>query len=219
MIDLHTHSLLSDGELLPAELARRARIKGYKIIGISDHVDQTNIEPVTQSLLKLRNKMRYHEGITILPGVEITHVPKVLIKEMIRFARKLGAYYVVVHGETLVEPVEEGTNKEAIEGGADIIAHPGLIREKDVALAKERGVLLEISSRKGHSLANGHVGAMARKIGARLIFDSDSHSPSDLITEHEARRVVLGAGLSREDFRTMQENAEELVKRTMKRQR
>jgi predicted metal-dependent phosphoesterase TrpH len=34
MIDLHTHSFLSDGELLPSELVRRAKVKGYRIIGI-----------------------------------------------------------------------------------------------------------------------------------------------------------------------------------------
>ncbi|MEK7309147.1 MAG: PHP domain-containing protein, partial [Nitrospirota bacterium] len=30
MIDLHTHSLLSDGVLLPSELIRRAYVIGYK---------------------------------------------------------------------------------------------------------------------------------------------------------------------------------------------
>ncbi len=216
MIDLHTHSLLSDGELLPAELARRAKVKGYKVIGISDHVDHTTIERVAQSILKLAGKETYHEGITILPGVEITHVPKGLIKEMIGFARKLGISYVVVHGETLAEPVEEGTNRAAIEGGADILAHPGLIKEEDVALAKKRGTLLEISSRKGHSLSNGHVAATAKRMGASLIFDTDSHSPSDLVTEDQARRIVLGAGLIEKDFATMQKNAAALIKRVMK---
>ena len=217
MIDLHTHSLLSDGELLPAELARRAKVKGYRAIGISDHVDHTNIEQVAGSILKLTEKMVYHEGIMIIPGVEITHVPKKLIKDIIAFARKLGIYYVVVHGETLVEPVEEGTNREAIEGGADILAHPGLIREEDVALAKEKGVFLEISGRKGHSFANGHVGALAKRIGAKLLFDTDTHSPSDLVTAEEARRVVLGAGLSDKDFLAIQGNAEEFVTKVTKR--
>ncbi len=46
MIDLHTHSILSDGDLLPLELARRAKVKGYTLLGISDHVDVTNIEYV-----------------------------------------------------------------------------------------------------------------------------------------------------------------------------
>ncbi|MBP1734117.1 MAG: hypothetical protein H6Q53_404 [Deltaproteobacteria bacterium] len=216
MIDLHTHSFLSDGELLPSELVRRAKVKGYRIIGISDHVDITNIEHVVSSMLKLSNKMEFYEGITILPGVEITHVPKGLMKEMITMARRLGIFYVVVHGETIVEPVQEGTNREAIEGGADVLAHPGIITEADVALAKEKGVLLEISGRRGHSLGNGRVGMMAKQIGAPLVFNTDAHSLSDLVTEEEARRVIVGAGLTADDFYIMQQNALDFVKRVLK---
>lgn len=212
MIDLHTHSLLSDGELVPSELIRRAKVKGYRMLGISDHVDISNIEVVVASVLKLSEKIKYYEGITVLPGVEITHVPKGMVREMIAFARRLGIFYVVVHGETIAEPVEEGTNREAIEGGADILAHPGIISEEDVILAKERNILLEISGRKGHSLSNGHVANLAKRIGARLIFDTDAHSPNDLVTEEQARKVVMGAGLSAEDFYVMQGNAVELVK-------
>ncbi len=39
MIDLHTHTFFSDGELAPSELVRRAYLKGYKVIGLSDHAD------------------------------------------------------------------------------------------------------------------------------------------------------------------------------------
>ncbi|HAR96486.1 MAG TPA: PHP domain-containing protein, partial [Deltaproteobacteria bacterium] len=140
MIDLHTHSLLSDGEYLPSELARRACVKGYQVIGISDHVDPSNIEQVAAGILAVRAKMAFYTNIVIVPGVELTHVPKGLIKEMIGYARRLGIGYVVVHGETIAEPVEEGTNREAIEGGADILAHPGLITGELASLAKERGV-------------------------------------------------------------------------------
>jgi putative hydrolase len=213
MIDLHTHSLLSDGELLPSELIRRAKVKGYRIIGISDHVDISNIEMVVASMLKLSEKIEHYHDITVFPGVEITHVPKRLIGETISFARRLGIFYVVVHGETIAEPVEEGTNRAAIEGGADILAHPGIITEEDVTRAKEKNILLEISGRKGHSLSNGHVGQLAKTIGARMIFNTDSHSSSDLVTEEQARKVVRGAGLTADDFYMMQENAVELVKR------
>jgi putative hydrolase len=211
MIDLHTHSLLSDGELLPLELARRAKVKGYTILGISDHVDVTNIDHVVSSILKLTGKAEHHEGIQVIPGVEITHSPARFIGELVARARKLGIGYVVVHGETIAEPVEEGTNRAAIEAGVNILAHPGLITEEDVILAKQRGVLLEISARKGHSLTNGHVAKLAKKVGAPLIFDTDSHSPSDLTNDNDALKIVQGAGLSREDFQDMQKNAFELV--------
>ncbi|HUJ70505.1 MAG TPA: histidinol phosphate phosphatase domain-containing protein [Syntrophorhabdales bacterium] len=213
MIDLHTHSILSDGELLPSELARRAFVLGYKIIGISDHADSSNLETVISSLLGLKKRTAYYENIIIVPGVEITHVPRHLIGEVIAEARKLGALYVVVHGETLAEPVEEGTNHEAILGGADILAHPGLITEEDAVLARERGVLLEITARKGHSLSNGHVAKLALKVGAAMIYDTDSHSPGDLTPEEKARKIVVGAGLSADYFPVMQQNALDLVKR------
>jgi putative hydrolase len=219
MIDLHTHSLLSDGELLPSELIRRAQVKGYRIIGISDHADSSNMASVVASLLKVRDKMEYYRNITILPGIELTHVPKGLIGELVTEARRLGAMYVVVHGETLAEPVEEGTNHEAILAGADILAHPGLITEDDAKLAAERKVLLEISARKGHSLSNGHVAGVALRTGAALIYNTDSHSPSDLTPEEEARKIVRGAGLSAGDFALMQQHALDLAKRAVEARR
>ena len=215
MIDLHTHTFFSDGELAPSELARRAYLKGYKVLGISDHADPSNLEFLVSALLKLLEKAKYYPHITIVPGVELTHVPKGLIKEMTRYARNLGARLVVVHGETIVEPVEEGTNRAAIEAGVDILAHPGLITEEDVLLAKKKNVLLEITAKRGHSLSNGHVARLARKIGAKLIYSTDAHAPADLLPEEMARRVVEGAGLLPKDFSTMQKNARELVRKAM----
>jgi histidinol phosphatase-like PHP family hydrolase len=215
MIDLHTHTFFSDGELAPSELARRAYLKGYKVLGISDHADSSNIELLISALLKLHEKAEYYEHITIVPGVELTHVPKGLIGELTRHARNQGARLVVVHGETIVEPVEEGTNRAAIEAGVDILAHPGLITEEDVRLAKKKNVLLEITAKRGHSLSNGHVAGLAKKIGARLIYSTDAHAPADLLPEEMARKVVQGAGLSSMDFSIMQENALELVRKIM----
>jgi putative hydrolase len=217
MIDLHTHTFFSDGELAPSELARRAYLKGYKALGISDHADPSNIEIVISAVLKLHERAEFYEHLTIVPGVELTHVPKRLIEELTRQARKMGARLVVVHGETIVEPVEEGTNRAAIEAGVDILAHPGLISEEDVLLAKKKNVLLEITAKRGHSLTNGHVAKLAKKIGARLIYSTDAHAPADLLSEEMARKVVRGAGLLPEDFTIMQENAREFVKKAMER--
>ncbi len=104
MIDLHTHTFFSDGELVPSELARRALLKGYKVLGISDHADSSNMEFLISALLKLRQKAQYYAHITIVPGVELTHVPAGAIRELTREAHKMGARYVVVHGESIVEP-------------------------------------------------------------------------------------------------------------------
>ncbi len=74
-------------------------------------------------------------------------------------------------------------------------------------------MLLEISARRGHSLANGHVARLAERGGAKMVFNTDSHSPTDLVSEREALCIVMGAGLPKGAFQDMQKNALELVKR------
>ena len=195
MIDLHTHSIFSDGELLPSELVRMAVVHGYTAIAITDHVDFTNIEYVLDGI----RKAKYLEevwDIRVLAGVEITHVPPQKIPALVDLARQLGSEIVVVHGETLAEPVLPGTNRAAIEAGADILAHPGLISKEDAILAAELGVYLEITARCGHNRANGHVVKIAQEVGADMIVCTDSHSPDDLVTDEEALNIAMGAGLS-----------------------
>ncbi len=196
MIDLHTHTLFSDGELVPAELARRADRLGYRWLAITDHVDSSRLEYAVRGAVAAAAEVARFWKIRVLAGAELTHNPPELLPELIREARRMGAQVVVVHGETLVEPVPEGTNAMAIAGGCDILAHPGLISKKEARLAARRGVALELSARRGHCLANGHVAAAALAAGAALVVNSDAHSPGDLITREQAARVARGAGLA-----------------------
>ena len=101
----------------------------------------------------------------------------------------------------------------AIEAGVDVLAHPGLITEVEARLAAERGVALEITTRRGHSYANGHVAALARRCGARLVIDNDAHAPGDLLGEEMRRKVAFGAGLTLEEYRQTEANAWEIVQR------
>lgn len=215
MIDLHTHSSFSDGELIPGELVRRAKVAGYRAIAITDHVDSSNMEHVLNCLPKLA-KLGHYYDIDVLAGVEITHVPPALIADHVRRARKLGAQVVVVHGETVVKPVEHGTNLAAIEAGVDVLAHPGLITEEEVKLAAETGVALEITTRGGHNYTNGHVAQLARKFGAKLVINNDAHGPRDLVGAELRAAVALGAGLSREELERAEQNAFEIVQRAIR---
>jgi histidinol phosphatase-like PHP family hydrolase len=213
MIDLHTHTLFSDGELLPAELVRRAEEIGYEAIALTDHADSSNLDWVVPRLVQVCRDLNRHRPIRAVPGIELTHLPPEMIATLVREARSLGAKIVVVHGETVVEPVLLGTNREAIEAAADIFAHPGLITEEEVLRAKEKNVFLEITARKGHSLGNGHVARLAKKIGARLVLNTDTHTPDNLISSNFALKVVRGAGLEAEDLQRMIENSRELLSR------
>jgi len=217
MIDLHTHSFFSDGELIPSELIRRAEAIGYKAIAITDHVDASNIDFVVPKIVQAIRKMREYLSIEALPGAEITHAPPQTIPDLVKEARKLGAKIVVVHGETLVEPVRPGTNRAAIEAGADILAHPGLISEEDLLFAKEKGVTLEITARKGHSLSNGHVAKEAVRLGVRLCINTDSHSPSDLITKEFASKILLGSGIENTRLDQIFENSKVIIENALRR--
>jgi putative hydrolase len=213
MIDLHTHSLFSDGELLPSELVRRAEIIGYEAVAITDHGDSSNLDWIIPRIIRVCEDLNRRWEIQAIPGIELTHLPPNLIAPLTAQARALGAKIVLVHGETPVEPVPPGTNRKAIEAGVDILAHPGLISEEEVTLAREKRVFLEITSRKGHCLANGHVARLGQASGASLVLNTDSHSPGDLISGEMALRVVLGAGLGREDFERMLQNSREILSR------
>jgi len=202
MIDLHTHTIFSDGELIPSELVRRAEAKGYSAIALTDHVDFTNIDFV----LSCVSKVKYLEDVLdmrILAGVELTHVPPEKIERIAILARRLGAEIVVVHGETPVEPVKPGTNRAAVEIGVDILAHPGFITIEEAEIARENNVCLEITSRLGHNITNGHVARVASQVGAQMIVDTDTHSPDDLIDTNRAIEIAMGAGLSQEIARNI----------------
>ena len=193
--DLHTHTVYSDGELIPAELVRRAQVLGHDVIAITDHVDMTNVEFVVTNVVKAVELCE--DYIKVIPGVEITHVPPRLIGKVAQQARKFGAQWVVVHGETVTEPVAPGTNRASAENPEiDILAHPGFITEEEAQIAKDNDVILEITGRMGHNITNGHVVNMARAVGAKMVIDSDTHAPENLMDEKAARIVALGAGLT-----------------------
>lgn len=208
MHDFHTHSILSDGDLVPSELIRRAREKGYETLAITDHVDFSNIEFVMESLKKVETN-----ELELVRGVELTHVPPGKIEKLARKARELGAEIIVVHGETIVEPVVRGTNRNAVRcEEVDLLAHPGMISEDDAEAARENGIFLEITSRHGHCLCNGHVARVCMEVGADLLFSTDAHSPEDLVSFDGALRIMQGAGLSTRDAsRVLRKNPEKLL--------
>ncbi len=210
MIDLHTHSLFSDGVLVPSELVRRAVMKGYEVIAITDHADASNLDFIIPRVAEACRELTRRWKITALPGIELTHIPPETFGQLTARARSLGAVVVVAHGETLVEPVHPGTNRAAIEARVDILAHPGMITREEAELAARNGVYLEITARKGHSLSNGHVARIAAETRAKLVIDTDTHEPGDLITDEFAEQVLLGAGIDREGVAQVLRNCREL---------
>jgi histidinol phosphatase-like PHP family hydrolase len=187
----------------------------HRALALTDHLSMEDPKPM---LARLHQEAKAWEGTDFTPivGVELTKIPPRRIAEVARASRKAGAEIVIVHGETIVENVPPGTNHAAIDSGlVDILAHPGLLDPKDAELAQAHSVVLEISGRRGHSLANGYVVRVALEAGTDLVVDSDAHEPEQLIPFEQARRIALGAGVPVSQLsRVLGRTPTELVKRT-----
>lgn len=196
LYNFHMHTTLSDGELSPVEMLRWAVSKGYAAAALTDHAGLAELPWLASILVPSCRLAQQQWGIRAIPGVELTHLPPALIAEAARAAKDAGLELVVVHGETPVEPVAPGTNRAALESEyVDILGHPGLLTEEEAAMAAQRGIFIEITSRRGHSLANGIVAQRALTAGAALLLDSDAHAAGDLWDEPFARTVLRGAGI------------------------
>lgn len=211
MYNLHAHTFLSDGQLLPSEVAVRYQDKGYKVIAITDHADYSNIKQASKAIVEFCRRWPKNSGIKILPGIELTHLPPEQFKPLAALARKEGIKIIIAHGETPVEPVAKDTNRLALLADIDILAHPGLISDEDTRLAKERGIFLEVTSRRGHSETNAYVIKQARKFGAKLILNNDSHAPEDIISPGELIKVGLDSGLTRAEIDNIYKELEEFL--------
>lgn len=197
---------------MPSEVAVRYLALGYKVIAITDHVDHSNVESTVKAILNFTQHWPNTSAFKVLPGVELTHLPIEQFKPLAKYARKNGIKIIIGHGSTLVEPVVKGTNAAALEADIDILAHPGLISDEEVRLAKDKGIFLEVTSRKGHSDTNAYVVEKAIKFGARLILDTDSHSPQEIISPEELVKVGLYAGLNQEEIDRIYQDVSKFIK-------
>ncbi len=201
LYDFHTHTFYSDGVLSPIELIRRAFVKGYSAIAITDHVALGSLGRVINETSDDCALARTHWNILAIPGVELTHLPPQAISEVAQKAKEMGAWLVIVHGETSTEPVERGTNLAAVQSPyVDILAHPGLVTTEEAALAAQNNVFIELTSRTGHSATNAHVALISQKAQARLLVSSDAHNEDDLLTPALAEAVLHQAGLGEHHY-------------------
>ena len=194
--DFHTHTSLSDGTLSPIELIRRALVNNYHAIALTDHAATGSLGRIIHEIAEACSLARSYWDILAIPGIELTHVPAQAIAETAKKAKELGAWIVVVHGETIIESVEKGTNLAALNSPhVDILAHPGLLSLEEAKLAATNAIFLEISTRAGHCLTNGHIASLAQQVGAKLLLNSDAHSEEDLLTPSLANTIIHGTGL------------------------
>lgn len=218
LYDFHTHTFHSDGILSPIELIRRAVVKGYSALAITDHVALGSLARVIKEVSDDCALARAYWDILAIPGVELTHVPPRAISEVAQKAKEAGAWLVIVHGETPIEPVDEGTNLAAVQSPwVDILAHPGLITFEQATLAAENDVFIELTTRRGHSSTNAHIVHVCRQANSKLLLNSDAHDENDLLTTTLCRTVLRRAGLSnQEHHHVLKDNPSLLIQKVRK---
>ncbi|PLX69708.1 MAG: PHP domain-containing protein [Denitrovibrio sp.] len=216
MYDLHTHTTFSDGVLIPAESARRAIMDGYAGMAFTDHADESNYAHILENQLRFKEQFNaMNDDFKVIVGLELTHVRPALIGDLAKKARAAGADIIVVHGETITEPVEEGTNLAAVEAGVDILAHPGLITDDVIKVGIDNGVHFEVTTRKGHSITNGHVVKRVLALGGQLVINNDYHTPGDRVSPNMAAKILTGSGLSKLEIEKVFDNNKKIFLRSL----
>jgi putative hydrolase len=199
LIDLHSHSILSDGTLSIEEMVAAAERHGYEAYAVTDHAfgNDPHYLDVVSEVRRQIDALRPETPMSLFAGVELTDFAPESIAGAAEAVRRVGAQVVVVHGECPTLDVPPGTNAAAVRcEEVDVLAHPGLISERDADEATVRGIYLELSARQGHCWSNGHVYQTARKSGAFLVVDSDAHEESGLLSVPQVRALIRGAGTS-----------------------
>lgn len=164
---------------------------------MTDHVALGSLGRVIKEVSDDCALARTYWNILAIPGVELTHVPPQAISEVAKKAKEMGAWLVVVHGETSVEPVEKGTNIAAVQSPyVDILAHPGLITLEEASLAAQNNIFIELTARRGHSTTNTHVAQISQKAKAKLLINSDAHDENDLLTLNLVESILRQAELN-----------------------
>jgi hypothetical protein len=136
--NLHTHSLVSDGDAHPLDVYGWYRDRGYQFVALTDH--NTRVDPrVYAHLERPRFKILAGEEITMKGGGKEVHVNGLCTREKIgggKFA-------------TRVEALRFAIDAVAAQGGVAMINHPNFdwsLEEAD--LVQSHAPLLEIWS--GH---------------------------------------------------------------------
>ena len=69
-VELHTHTIASDGIMDPEELAKRGKKRNYDAIVVTDHNTTTSCNAVAEKGKKV--------GLVVVPGIE-SHLVRVLL--------------------------------------------------------------------------------------------------------------------------------------------
>ncbi|AGB42000.1 PHP family phosphohydrolase, histidinol phosphatase [Halobacteroides halobius DSM 5150] len=217
VVDLHTHTVASGHAYCTVnELAKAAKEKGIKMIGITDHGPSMPGGAHPYHFANLKVLPKKISGVRVLKGIEanITDRQGTLDLSTTDLA-KLDIVLVGLHNDTGYNPKSKKENTKAMLNAivnplVDIIVHPGnpayKVNLKEVVqAAKEHDTLLEINNSSYHSRPGSkerciEIARQAKKEGLKLILGTDTHYADQLGLFPEAIKIIEEAGLEEGDI-------------------
>ena len=166
LYDLHTHTILSDGEMLPIDLIQQ----GWQSPGTRPSRSPImSIRPTRNRSLRpwplCGNRAGLFGGATALRRRDYARAAGTDRRTRTRGQKTQGriSWLSTARHQSNRSP---GTNHAACTcRDVNVLAHPGLITNEEARLAATNGIALEITSRGGHNRTNGHVARIARETG------------------------------------------------------
>ena len=196
--DLHCHTNATDGHCTLAEMASRAREKGYEYISINDHskrltiaqgLDKARLLEQIRQIDKLNAKS---DDIVILKSIEVDiledgalDLPDSVLKEL-DFTVCAVHYKFNLSRQKQTERIVRAMDNPYF----NILAHPTgrLINQRaafDVDMqevmlaAKQRGIILELNAQPDRLDLNEIHCKTAKELGVKVVISTDAHSLND----------------------------------------
>jgi DNA polymerase (family 10) len=217
--DLHLHTSYSDGRESVSSLAQAVVTRGYEYIAITDHsqslkiargLDAARLRAQAQEIDHVRKKF---PELTILAGIEV---------DILRDGRLDFGNDVLSQLDLVIASVHSGfkQDKETMTGRimsalrnpyVDILGHPsgrllgrrpGYRVDLDAVIkeAKLQGKVLEINSSPERLDLSAKWAAKAKKMGVKIVINSDAHDVRRLADIEYGVSVARRAGLEIDDI-------------------
>ncbi len=180
MIDLHTHSNVSDGTMTPAELVRHAAEKGLSAMALTDHDEVAGVAEAMRIGQQL--------GIEVIPGIELsvqsdteTHI--------------LG-YFIDIENKELLTALEAARavrEERTAEVCATLTAMGFPLTYEEIVEEAAGGM-----TSRGHIAARmvkkGYVDSVKNAFKQYLAYGNPAYSGRQYLTAEQAVKLINGAG-------------------------
>jgi DNA polymerase (family X) len=202
--ELHSHSTWSDGKLSIQEMAQAAKMRGYKLLAITDHTNGLGIVQgmSPEDVRKQRDEIDkvaqdLGDSIQIIQGAEVEIKSDGSLDYSDEVLAELDIVIASIHS-SLRQPRDKITErliKAMHNPHVDIIGHPvgrlmpdreGADLDMDAVLdtAAQTGVALEINAHPARLDLDDVHARRAIEMGIKLSINTDAHSDTDMDLMH-----------------------------------